>query len=138
MFQGAGREGIQGRSRSHRPRPPQESSEVTGILRGRCSKVFPHLLQLQHLGASFVHSSNLVVRLPFRMLVYEYLDNGNLEQWLHGDVGPSSPLTWDIRMNIMLGTAKGYQKSLNFFGHSTVCRFILRHKLWKLQATVLA
>nr|CAD1824571.1 unnamed protein product [Ananas comosus var. bracteatus] len=42
-----------------------------------------------------------------RMLVYEYVDNGNLEQWLHGDVGPTSPLTWDIRMNIILGTAKG-------------------------------
>ncbi|KAK4434386.1 putative serine/threonine-protein kinase [Sesamum alatum] len=42
-----------------------------------------------------------------RMLVYEYVDNGNLEQWLHGDVGPCSPLTWDIRMNIILGTAKG-------------------------------
>uniref|UniRef100_A0A251LDJ1 non-specific serine/threonine protein kinase n=1 Tax=Manihot esculenta TaxID=3983 RepID=A0A251LDJ1_MANES len=42
-----------------------------------------------------------------RMLVYEYVDNGNLEQWLHGDVGPCSPLTWEIRMNIVLGTAKG-------------------------------
>jgi hypothetical protein len=42
-----------------------------------------------------------------RMLVYEYMDNGNLEQWLHGDVGPVSPLTWDIRMKIILGTAKG-------------------------------
>ncbi|KAL7127530.1 hypothetical protein ABFS83_14G258800 [Erythranthe nasuta] len=42
-----------------------------------------------------------------RMLVYEYVDNGNLEQWLHGDVGPISPLTWEIRMNIILGTAKG-------------------------------
>ncbi|CAA0819601.1 Protein kinase superfamily protein [Striga hermonthica] len=42
-----------------------------------------------------------------RMLVYEYVDNGNLEQWLHGDVGPQSPLTWDIRMRIILGTAKG-------------------------------
>ncbi|XP_057449531.1 probable serine/threonine-protein kinase At1g01540 [Lotus japonicus] len=42
-----------------------------------------------------------------RMLVYEYVDNGNLEQWIHGDVGPCSPLTWDIRMNIILGTAKG-------------------------------
>lgn len=40
--------------------------------------------------------------------MYEYVDNGNLEQWLHGDVGPVSPLTWDIRMNIILGTAKGY------------------------------
>ncbi|KAK3138673.1 hypothetical protein QOZ80_5AG0371960 [Eleusine coracana subsp. coracana] len=42
-----------------------------------------------------------------RILVYEYVDNGNLEQWLHGDVGPVSPLTWDIRMNVVLGTAKG-------------------------------
>ncbi|XP_044501780.1 probable serine/threonine-protein kinase At1g01540 [Mangifera indica] len=42
-----------------------------------------------------------------RMLVYEYVDNGNLDQWLHGDVGDVSPLTWEIRMNIILGTAKG-------------------------------
>jgi hypothetical protein len=42
------------------------------------------------------------------MLVYEYVNNGNLEQWLHGDVGPVSPLTWDIRVKIILGTAKGY------------------------------
>ncbi|XP_052151922.1 probable serine/threonine-protein kinase At1g01540 [Oryza glaberrima] len=42
-----------------------------------------------------------------RMLVYEYVNNGNLEQWLHGDVGPVSPLTWDMRMKIILGTAKG-------------------------------
>nr|XP_043635881.1 probable serine/threonine-protein kinase At1g01540 [Erigeron canadensis] len=42
-----------------------------------------------------------------RILVYEYVDNGNLEQWLHGDVGPTSPLTWEIRVNIILGTAKG-------------------------------
>lgn len=41
------------------------------------------------------------------MLVYEYVDNGTLEQWLHGDVGPVSPLTWDIRMKIAVGTAKG-------------------------------
>ncbi|KAK9151374.1 hypothetical protein Syun_009683 [Stephania yunnanensis] len=43
----------------------------------------------------------------YRMLVYEYINNGNLEQWLHGDVGLVSPLTWEIRMNIILGTAKG-------------------------------
>ncbi|KAG6402682.1 hypothetical protein SASPL_134884 [Salvia splendens] len=44
----------------------------------------------------------------YRMLVYEYVDNGNLDQWLHGDVGEVSPLTWDIRVNIILGTARGY------------------------------
>ncbi|CAL5333609.1 unnamed protein product [Camellia sinensis] len=42
-----------------------------------------------------------------RLLIYEYVDNGNLEQWLHGDVGPVSPLTWDIRIQIAVGTAKG-------------------------------
>lgn len=39
--------------------------------------------------------------------MYEYVDNGNLEQWLHGDVGPISPLSWEIRMKIAIGTAKG-------------------------------
>ncbi|KAL4586095.1 hypothetical protein LXL04_010726 [Taraxacum kok-saghyz] len=43
----------------------------------------------------------------YRMLVYEYVDNGNLDQWLHGEVGDVSPLTWTIRINIILGTAKG-------------------------------
>ncbi|CAM8974481.1 unnamed protein product [Rhodiola kirilowii] len=43
----------------------------------------------------------------YRMLVYEYVNNGNLDQWLHGDVGEISPLTWEIRLNIILGTAKG-------------------------------
>ncbi|XP_042392963.1 probable serine/threonine-protein kinase At1g01540 isoform X1 [Zingiber officinale] len=42
-----------------------------------------------------------------RILVYEYIENGNLEKWLHGDVGSRSPLTWEIRMDIMLGVAKG-------------------------------
>lgn len=42
-----------------------------------------------------------------RMLVYEYIDNGNLEQWLHGPLGDLPPLSWDIRMKIIIGTAKG-------------------------------
>ncbi|XP_073045661.1 probable receptor-like serine/threonine-protein kinase At4g34500 [Primulina eburnea] len=42
-----------------------------------------------------------------RLLVYEFIDNGNLEQWLHGEVGPVSPLTWEIRMKIASGTARG-------------------------------
>ncbi|KAK1439849.1 hypothetical protein QVD17_05671 [Tagetes erecta] len=60
-----------------------------------------------------VRHKNLVGLIGFcvdgakRLLVYEYIDNGNLEQWLHGDVGPTSPLTWDIRMKIAIGTAKG-------------------------------
>ncbi|KAH7404168.1 hypothetical protein KP509_15G013600 [Ceratopteris richardii] len=38
-----------------------------------------------------------------RMLVYEYVDNGNLEQWLHNS---SSCFTWENRMRVIIGTAK--------------------------------
>lgn len=56
-----------------------------------------------------VQHNNLVRLLGYcmegthRMLVYEYVDNGNLEQWLHG---ASGSLTWENRMKIILGTAK--------------------------------
>ena len=55
-----------------------------------------------------VRQKNLVRLLGYyakgahRMLVYEYVDNGNLERWLYGDVGPCGPLSWEIRMNIVL------------------------------------
>ncbi|XP_066306737.1 probable receptor-like protein kinase At2g42960 [Miscanthus floridulus] len=40
-----------------------------------------------------------------RMLVYEYVNNGNLEQWLHG-MNQHGVLSWENRMKILLGTAK--------------------------------
>ncbi|KAL3524317.1 hypothetical protein ACH5RR_017151 [Cinchona calisaya] len=42
-----------------------------------------------------------------RMIVYEYVDNGNLKQWLHESICNFSPLTWKIRMSIIEGIAKG-------------------------------
>ena len=29
------------------------------------------------------------------ILVYEYMNSGNLEQWLHGDMGKLNTLTWE-------------------------------------------
>ncbi|KAG2717622.1 hypothetical protein I3760_03G184200 [Carya illinoinensis] len=40
------------------------------------------------------------------MLVYEYVNNGNLEQWLHGAMCQHGILTWEARMKVILGTAK--------------------------------
>ncbi|XP_059663340.1 probable receptor-like protein kinase At2g42960 [Cornus florida] len=40
-----------------------------------------------------------------RMLVYEYVNNGNLEQWLHGAMCQHGTLTWEARMKVLLGTA---------------------------------
>ncbi|KAF0932242.1 hypothetical protein E2562_008748 [Oryza meyeriana var. granulata] len=77
--------------------------------RGQAEKEFK--VEVEAIGR--VRHKNLVRLLGYcaegnqRMLVYEYVDNGNLEQWLHGDVGPVSPLSWDSRMKIILGTAKG-------------------------------
>ncbi|XP_010555148.1 PREDICTED: probable receptor-like protein kinase At3g17420 [Tarenaya hassleriana] len=41
-----------------------------------------------------------------RMLVYEYVSNGNLEQWLHGDMHHKGNLTWEARIKVLVGTAK--------------------------------
>ncbi|KAK4769259.1 hypothetical protein SAY86_027409 [Trapa natans] len=41
-----------------------------------------------------------------RMLVYEFVNNGNLEQWLHGAMRQHGYLTWEARMKVLLGTAK--------------------------------
>ncbi|KAJ4954914.1 hypothetical protein NE237_011697 [Protea cynaroides] len=41
-----------------------------------------------------------------RLLVYEYVNNGNLEQWLHGAMRQYGYLTWESRMKVLLGTAK--------------------------------
>lgn len=77
--------------------------------RGQAEKEFK--VEVEAIGR--VRHKNLVrllgycVEGAYRMLVYEYVNNGNLDQWLHGDVGHVSPLTWDFRLNIILGTAKG-------------------------------
>ncbi|EEC73369.1 hypothetical protein OsI_07602 [Oryza sativa Indica Group] len=77
--------------------------------RGQAEKEFK--VEVEAIGR--VRHKNLVRLLGYcaegnqRMLVYEYVDNGNLEQWLHGEVGPVSPLSWDSRVKIILGTAKG-------------------------------
>ncbi|VAH43444.1 unnamed protein product [Triticum turgidum subsp. durum] len=58
--------------------------------RGQAEKEFK--VEVEAIGR--VRHKNLVRLLGYcakgnqRMLVYEYVDNGNLEQWLHGDVGP--------------------------------------------------
>ncbi|KAL2922290.1 hypothetical protein RDABS01_013781 [Bienertia sinuspersici] len=41
-----------------------------------------------------------------RLLVYEYVNNGNLEQWLHGAMRQYGNLTWEARMKVLIGTAK--------------------------------
>ncbi|KAL1220741.1 putative serine/threonine-protein kinase [Cardamine amara subsp. amara] len=77
--------------------------------RGQAEKEFK--VEVEVIGR--VRHKNLVrllgycVEGAYRMLVYDFVDNGNLEQWIHGDVGDVSPLTWDIRLNIILGMAKG-------------------------------
>ncbi|KAK2966626.1 hypothetical protein RJ640_017757 [Escallonia rubra] len=40
------------------------------------------------------------------ILVYEYVNNGNLEQWLHGAMRQYGVLTWEARIKVLLGTAK--------------------------------
>ncbi|CAN6294486.1 unnamed protein product [Urochloa humidicola] len=77
--------------------------------RGQAEKDFR--MEVQTIGR--VRHKNLVSLLGYcsegacRMLVYQYMENSNLDKWLHHDDCETSPLTWEIRMRILLGTAKG-------------------------------
>ncbi|VAH77764.1 unnamed protein product [Triticum turgidum subsp. durum] len=51
-------------------------------------------------------SINITVISFNRMLVYEFVNNGNLEQWLHGAMRQHGVFTWDNRMKVVIGTAK--------------------------------
>ncbi|CAH2038480.1 unnamed protein product [Thlaspi arvense] len=41
-----------------------------------------------------------------RILVYEYMNNGNLEEWLHGAMRQHGYLTWEARMKVLICTSK--------------------------------
>ncbi|KAK8455198.1 hypothetical protein SEVIR_4G103450v4 [Setaria viridis] len=75
-------------------------------------------MEVQTIGR--VRHKNLVSLLGYcsegacRMLVYQYMENSNLDKWLHHDDSEISPLTWDIRMRILLGTAKGILNPRSF------------------------
>ncbi|KAG8370592.1 hypothetical protein BUALT_Bualt14G0133100 [Buddleja alternifolia] len=75
---------------------------------GQAEKEF--MVEVEAIG--HVRHKNLVRLLGYciegthRLLVYEYVNNGNLEQWLHGAMSHHGHLTWEGRMKILLGTAK--------------------------------
>ncbi|CAI0449182.1 unnamed protein product, partial [Linum tenue] len=76
--------------------------------RGQAEKEFR--VEVEAIG--HVRHKNLVRLLGYciegvhRILVYEYMNNGNLEQWLHGAMRHRGILTWEARMKVLLGTAK--------------------------------
>uniref|UniRef100_A0A6N2NIK0 non-specific serine/threonine protein kinase n=1 Tax=Salix viminalis TaxID=40686 RepID=A0A6N2NIK0_SALVM len=79
-----------------------------GGFRGQAEKEFR--VEVEAIG--HVRHKNLVRLLGYciegvhRMLVYEYVNNGNLEQWLHGAMHHHGTFTWEARMKVLLGTAK--------------------------------
>jgi len=44
---------------------------------------------------------------PERLLVYEFIEKGNLDQWLHEPDQSRAPLPWETRVNIIRGVAHG-------------------------------
>nr|CAN71111.1 hypothetical protein VITISV_001481 [Vitis vinifera] len=78
------------------------------VFEGKSEKEFR--VEVEAIG--HVRHKNLVRLLGYciegthRLLVYEYVNNGNLEQWLHGAMRQHGYLTWEARMKILLGTAK--------------------------------
>ncbi|KAF9663084.1 hypothetical protein SADUNF_Sadunf17G0001700 [Salix dunnii] len=80
------------------------------------------LLDFQHLEEQFLSElmilgkyrhKNIVPLLAFcqeareRLLVYQYMPNGNLYDWLHPVKGEPKILEWHLRVNIAVGIARG-------------------------------
>lgn len=57
-----------------------------------------------------------------KLLIYEFLPNGNLEQLLYGQESDQKPLEWSVRYNIVLGVARG----LEYLHHDCNPRIIHR------------
>ncbi|XP_042426520.1 LRR receptor-like serine/threonine-protein kinase FEI 2 isoform X1 [Zingiber officinale] len=60
-----------------------------------------------------------------RLLIYDYLDLGSLDHYLHEDSQEEHPLNWNARMKIALGAAKG----LAYLHHDCTPRIV--HKDFK-------
>ncbi|KAI7753810.1 hypothetical protein M8C21_027091 [Ambrosia artemisiifolia] len=67
------------------------SKQLTGEFKGEVEAIG----RVRH--KNLVRLLGYCVEGAYRMLVYKYVDSGNREQWLHGDVGDVSRLTWRIR-----------------------------------------
>ncbi|KAJ7518457.1 hypothetical protein O6H91_21G070000 [Diphasiastrum complanatum] len=76
------------------------------------------LAEMETLG--HVHHDNLVPLLGCcsfnteKLLVYKYMVNGSLDDWLYERVGGAETLVWPLRLNIALGMARG----LKFLHHN--------------------
>ncbi|KAL9279891.1 putative receptor-like protein kinaseRLK-Pelle-RLCK-V family [Arabidopsis thaliana] len=87
---------------------PVAVKSCSTICKGQADKDFR--VEVEAIG--HVRHKNLVRLLGYcmegtqRMLVYEYVNNGNLEQWLRGDNQNHEYLTWEARVKILIGTAK--------------------------------
>lgn len=57
-----------------------------------------------------------------RLLVYEYMHGGSLDDMLHGDGAMKEKLTWDLRKKIARGAARG----LSFLHHNCIPHIIHR------------
>jgi hypothetical protein len=64
------------------------------------------VIVIHNMKCKFINLLTFAETLIFRILVYEYVNNGNLEQWLHGAMRHHGYLTWEARIKILLGTAK--------------------------------
>ena len=60
--------------------------------------MFPHFLAL----AQGYKSWSILTFALLRMLVYEYVNNGNLDQWLHGAMRNHGTLAWEACIKLIL------------------------------------
>lgn len=56
------------------------------------------------------------------MLIYEYMENGSLYDWLHGDDRKKRVFSWDARLKVAAGLVQGVE----YLHHDCVPRVVHR------------
>ncbi|GJP56923.1 hypothetical protein CLOM_g15978 [Closterium sp. NIES-68] len=81
----------------------QRRTGLAAAVKEMASKHHPHLVRL----LGFCIDVNTVTRYMEQILIYEYMENNDLESW----IGPNvhNPLSLRQRLDILIGVAKGLQ-----------------------------
>ncbi|KAF7138013.1 hypothetical protein RHSIM_Rhsim07G0157400 [Rhododendron simsii] len=87
------------------PVSSEQIAEFRKIPRGEVEKEFKVEVEVL---AALLSSVRVISIINFNMLVYEYVNNGNLEQWLQEAVHQYEYLTWEARIKVLLGTVNAF------------------------------
>ncbi|KAH7546228.1 hypothetical protein FEM48_Zijuj01G0178200 [Ziziphus jujuba var. spinosa] len=99
-------------------RAPFPNNQFLAVKRIHESQQFESQFIAELLALSILKHDNLIPLLGYciekneKLLVYKYMSNGNLDDWLHPVHGDNKILEWPLRVKIAIGIARAWHGSI--------------------------